>query len=215
MLNRFVREVVVPKGKLRLSVAVQRYMNVRIMLPNTPELFFPLHTGLLYGHGIASRSIWMPFVDVSSDADQTLSMQIIPIKKSRELIRQAIDQKLGMEEMTTLFDKHSHQIKAKPGSFCAFTQENIHGSGHPNVTDKTRVSMDFRGGPVRQALIEMANSYLILTSAGPGAHLVVLTGPGADVGVVAYQMNMLVKKIGEHLSAAPRAGVGPAAGSGE
>src|SRR5690606_15093072 len=33
------------------------------------------------------------------------------------------------------------------------------------------VSMDFRGGPVRQALIEMANSYLILTAAGPGAHL--------------------------------------------
>ena len=77
------------------------------------------------------------------------------------------------------------------------------------------VSLDFRGGPVRQALIEMANSFLILTSAGPGAHLVVLTGPGADVGVVAYQMNMLVKKIGEHLSAAPRAHVGPAAASGE
>ncbi|MEU0672886.1 roadblock/LC7 domain-containing protein [Streptomyces sp. NPDC006172] len=72
------------------------------------------------------------------------------------------------------------------------------------------VSMDFRGGPVRQALIEMANSYLILTSAGPGAHLVVLAGSHADVGVVAYQMNMLVKKIGEHLSAAPRTGVGPA-----
>jgi predicted regulator of Ras-like GTPase activity (Roadblock/LC7/MglB family) len=53
----------------------------------------------------------------------------------------------------------------------------------------------------------MAHSYLVLTAAGPGAHLAVLTSPGADVGVVAYQMNMLVKKIGEHLSAAPRAGV--------
>ncbi len=57
MLNRFVREVVIPKGKLRKPVAVQRFMNVRIMLPTTPELFFPLHTGLLYGHGIASRSL--------------------------------------------------------------------------------------------------------------------------------------------------------------
>ena len=60
MLNAFVRDVVVPKGKLRLPVAVQRFMNVRIMLPTTPELFFPYHTGLLYGHGIASRSIWLP-----------------------------------------------------------------------------------------------------------------------------------------------------------
>src|SRR5689334_22208067 len=78
MLNRFVREVVVPQGKLRLPVAVQRFMNVRIMLPTTPELYFPLHTGLLYGHGVASRSIWMPFVDVTADEDKTRSMQIIP-----------------------------------------------------------------------------------------------------------------------------------------
>jgi sporadic carbohydrate cluster protein (TIGR04323 family) len=71
-------------------------------------------------------------------------MQIIGIKKSRELIKEAIEKRLSMEEMTELFDKHSHQIKAGPGSCCYFTQENIHGSGHPNVTDKTRVSMDFR-----------------------------------------------------------------------
>jgi predicted regulator of Ras-like GTPase activity (Roadblock/LC7/MglB family) len=71
------------------------------------------------------------------------------------------------------------------------------------------ISTDVRGGPVRQALVEMAHGYLILTSGGPGAHLVVLSGAGADVGVVAYQMNMLVKRIGEHLSAAPRS-TGPA-----
>ncbi|MEU9230012.1 roadblock/LC7 domain-containing protein [Streptomyces massasporeus] len=71
------------------------------------------------------------------------------------------------------------------------------------------ISTDVRGGPVRQALVEMAHGYLILTSAGPGAHLVVVSGAGADVGVVAYQMNMLVKKVGEHLGSAPRS-TGPA-----
>jgi hypothetical protein len=91
---------VVPKGKLRLSVAVQRFMNVRIMLPTTPELFFPLHTGLLYGHGIASRSIWMPFVDVTADEDKSRSMQIVPIKKSRELVKYAIEKRLSMQQMT-------------------------------------------------------------------------------------------------------------------
>jgi sporadic carbohydrate cluster protein (TIGR04323 family) len=144
LLNKFVREVVVPKGKLRTPVAVQRYMNVRIMLPTTPDLFFPYHTGLLYGHGIASRSLWLPFVDVTADDDRSRSMQIIGIKRSRELIKHAIDKRLSMEEMTEAFDKESHQIKAKPGSCCFFTQENIHGSGKPNITDKTRVSMDFR-----------------------------------------------------------------------
>ena len=144
MLNGFVREVVVPKGKLRKPVAVQRFMNVRIMLPTTPELFFPLHTGLLYGHGIASRSIWMPFVDVTADEDKTRSMQIIPIKKSRELAKFAIDNKLTMHQMTEIWGKHAHQIKAGPGSCCLFSQEHIHGSGMPNTTGKTRISMDFR-----------------------------------------------------------------------
>jgi len=144
MLNRFVREVVVPQGKLRLPVAVQRFMNVRIMLPTTPDLFFPFHTGLLYGHGVASRSIWMPFVDVTADEDRSRSMQIVGIKKSRELIKYAIDNQLDMEEMTEVFGRESWQIKAGPGSGCFFTQENIHGSGRPNTTGKTRVSMDWR-----------------------------------------------------------------------
>jgi sporadic carbohydrate cluster protein (TIGR04323 family) len=144
MLNRFVREEVVTQGKLRLPVAVQRFMNVRIMLPTTPELFFPYHTGLLYGHGIASRSLWLPFVDVTADEDKSRSMQIMGIKRSRELIKYAIEKRLAMEDMTEVFGKESWQIKAGPGSGCFFTQENIHGSGRPNVTGKTRVSMDFR-----------------------------------------------------------------------
>ena len=144
LLNRFVREVVVPKGKLRQPVAVQRFMNVRIMLPTTQELYFPLHTGLLYGHGIASRSLWLPFVDVTGDEDRTRSMQIIPITKSRELVNYAIDNRLKMHEMTEVWGKHAHQIKAGPGSCCLFSQEHIHGSGMPNATGKTRISFDFR-----------------------------------------------------------------------
>ena len=144
MLNSFVRQVVVPKGKLRKPVAVQRYMNVRIMLPSTPELFFPLHTGLLYGHGIASRSLWMPFVDVTADEDKSRSMQIVPIKKSRELAKYAIEKRLDMAQMTEVWGGDAHQIKAGPGSCCLFSQEHIHGSGKPNITGKTRISMDFR-----------------------------------------------------------------------
>ncbi len=144
MLNRFVREVVVQQGQLRLPVAVQRFMNVRIMLPTTPQLFFPFHTGLLYGHGIASRSLWLPFVDVTADEDRSRSMQILGIKRSRELIKYAIQERLSMDDMTEVFGKESRQIRAKPGSGCFFTQENIHGSGRPNTTGKTRVSMDFR-----------------------------------------------------------------------
>ncbi|WP_329221801.1 roadblock/LC7 domain-containing protein [Streptomyces sp. NBC_01485] len=74
------------------------------------------------------------------------------------------------------------------------------------------VCVDFDGGSVVQSLLEMRRGFLILTSAGAGAHLAVLTESQADVGVVAFEMNMLVKKVGEHLSAAPRAELSPPPG---
>ncbi|AWW43286.1 dynein regulation protein LC7 [Streptomyces sp. AS58] len=105
-------------------------------------------------------------------------------------------------------------VVSKSTSFPREEAERVAATAAGLMSLSKGVSRDVRGGPVRQALIEMADCYLILTSAGPGAHLVVLTGRGADVGVVAYQMNMLVKKIGEHLSAAPRGAAGPAVGPG-
>lgn len=71
-------------------------------------------------------------------------MQIIPIKKSRELVKYAIDHRLKMAQMTEQWGPRTHQIKAGPGSCCLFSQEHIHGSGMPNETGRTRISMDFR-----------------------------------------------------------------------
>lgn len=67
------------------------------------------------------------------------------------------------------------------------------------------VCADFSGGAVLQSLLEMRFGYLVLTSAGTGAYLAVITTEKADVGVTVFEMNMLVKRIGEHLSAPPRA----------
>lgn len=143
MVNDFVREVAIVQGKLVPPVAVQRFLNVRIMLPNKPQGIFPFHTGLLYGHGPASRSLWMPLTDVTAADDWSASMQIIDVNKSRELISDAIKNRLGVHEMTELFGKESWPLLAGPGDVVFFTQENIHGNV-VNVTGKTRVSIDFR-----------------------------------------------------------------------
>lgn len=150
MVNNFVREVVVPKGKLQTPVGVQRFLNVRIMLPNKPEGIFPFHTGLLYGHGPASRSLWMALTDVSSDEMRNASMQILDINESRRLIQMAVDKRLGIDEMTEAFRNHSWQCKVGPGSLIFFTQENIHGN-FVNDTGKTRVSIDFRVAEARHS----------------------------------------------------------------
>lgn len=62
----------------------------------------------------------------------------------------------------------------------------------------------FGGGNVRQTIVEMEHAYLFVTAAGRGACLAVLAEELADMGMIAYEMNLLVKRVGVYLSSAPR-----------
>jgi predicted regulator of Ras-like GTPase activity (Roadblock/LC7/MglB family) len=62
----------------------------------------------------------------------------------------------------------------------------------------------FGGGAVRQTVVEMENSFLVVTAAGAGACLALLAAVDADMGMVAYEMNLLVKRVGVYLSTQPR-----------
>jgi predicted regulator of Ras-like GTPase activity (Roadblock/LC7/MglB family) len=63
----------------------------------------------------------------------------------------------------------------------------------------------FGGGAVRQTVIDMEAGYLLVSAAGAGTCLAVLAEPGADLGLVAYEMAVLVRRSGEHLQVNPRA----------
>jgi predicted regulator of Ras-like GTPase activity (Roadblock/LC7/MglB family) len=60
------------------------------------------------------------------------------------------------------------------------------------------------GGEVRQTIIEMESAFLFVVAAGHGTCLAVLASAGANLGVMAYEMAMLVRRMGTHLTAAPR-----------
>ena len=62
----------------------------------------------------------------------------------------------------------------------------------------------FGGGKVRQTIVEMDEAFLFVTQAGAGACLAVLTRAQADVGLIAYEMALLVSRVGPHLTAPPR-----------
>jgi predicted regulator of Ras-like GTPase activity (Roadblock/LC7/MglB family) len=64
----------------------------------------------------------------------------------------------------------------------------------------------FQGGAVRQTIVEMKSAYLLVTVAGQGACLAVLCGGDADVGLVAYEMAMLVTRVGQYLTSPARTG---------
>jgi predicted regulator of Ras-like GTPase activity (Roadblock/LC7/MglB family) len=73
----------------------------------------------------------------------------------------------------------------------------------------------FEGGAVRQTMVEMDNAYLFVIAAGRGACLAVLASDKGDLGLIAYEMNILLKRVGTHMAAEPRGvgGDGTAAGA--
>ncbi|GAA1757078.1 MULTISPECIES: roadblock/LC7 domain-containing protein [Streptomonospora] len=72
----------------------------------------------------------------------------------------------------------------------------------------------FDGGTVLQTVVEMEHAYLFVTGSGSGACLAVIADEGSDVGLIAYEMNVLVEQVGRFLDASPRH-VGTAAAPGD
>ena len=67
------------------------------------------------------------------------------------------------------------------------------------------------GGQVRQTIIEMESAFLFVMAAGRGTCLAVLAQADANLSVMAYEMAMLVRRMGTYLTAAPRTPQHPAA----
>jgi predicted regulator of Ras-like GTPase activity (Roadblock/LC7/MglB family) len=66
------------------------------------------------------------------------------------------------------------------------------------------VSRHFESGAVRQTLVEMERTFLILATAGASACLAVLAEADVDLGLLAYEMNLLVKRVGTYVNPKPR-----------
>ncbi|MFE3060254.1 roadblock/LC7 domain-containing protein [Nocardia sp. NPDC059239] len=66
------------------------------------------------------------------------------------------------------------------------------------------VGSQFAKGAVQQTVIELEYGYLVVTEAGYGACLALLASADSDLGMVAYEMNVIVQQVGDKLSASPR-----------
>lgn len=62
----------------------------------------------------------------------------------------------------------------------------------------------FQGGGVRQAVIELEQAVLFVTAAGRNACIALQAADTANLGMVAYEMNLTVQRVGSHLSTDPR-----------
>ncbi|RMI28874.1 roadblock/LC7 domain-containing protein [Nocardia stercoris] len=62
----------------------------------------------------------------------------------------------------------------------------------------------FGKGALRQTVIELDGGYLVVSEAGDGACLALLAASDADLGLIGYEMTVLVGQVHEHLAATPR-----------
>lgn len=75
-------------------------------------------------------------------------------------------------------------------------------SGLMNLSSSA--ASNFKGGAVNQTVIEMELGYLLMMSISDGSSLAVLASPRCEIGTVAYEMTMLVERVGERLTPEPR-----------
>lgn len=63
----------------------------------------------------------------------------------------------------------------------------------------------FEGGAVTQTVVEMERGLLLVMAISDGSVLAVLAAPDCDMGLVAYQMTLMVDRAGQVLTPAVRA----------
>lgn len=64
----------------------------------------------------------------------------------------------------------------------------------------------FEGGPVTQTVVEMEQGLLLVMTISDGSSLAVLATTECDLGLIAYEMALLVEQAGQSLTPAMRAG---------
>lgn len=62
----------------------------------------------------------------------------------------------------------------------------------------------FQAGIVNQLIVEMSGGYLFVTTVSDGSALAVMCEPDCDIGLIGYEMSLLVARIGQVLTPAMR-----------
>lgn len=62
----------------------------------------------------------------------------------------------------------------------------------------------FEAGKVRQTMVMLDNAFLFITPAGDGSRLAVLSDIETDVGQLAHEMALLVRRVGRHMAVPTR-----------
>jgi predicted regulator of Ras-like GTPase activity (Roadblock/LC7/MglB family) len=79
--------------------------------------------------------------------------------------------------------------------------ERVASVAHAGLTSLTQgAARVFEGGPVSQTVVEMERGLLLVMAISDGSSLAVLAAADCDMGLVAYEMALLVERVGRALT---------------
>lgn len=80
-------------------------------------------------------------------------------------------------------------------------------SGLASLTDG--VAKSFAAGDVRQVIVEMDAAYMFVSRISDGSALALMCEQGCDIGLIGYEMSLLIGQIGDLLTPELRAQLRP------
>jgi predicted regulator of Ras-like GTPase activity (Roadblock/LC7/MglB family) len=120
----------------------------------------------------------------------------------RWLLDQLIERVVGIDAAVLLSAdglllSRSSRLGLEPAEHLAATASALTGLARS-------AGRQFGRGAVHQTAIEMDGGYLLVATAGQGTALALLTDRDPDLGMIVYEMQLLVRRVGDHLGVAPR-----------
>ena len=120
----------------------------------------------------------------------------------RWLLDQLIERVVGIDAAVLLSAyglllSRSSRLGIEPAEHLAATASALTGLARS-------AGRQFGRGAVHQTAIEMDGGYLLVATAGQGTALALLTDRDPDLGMIVYEMQLLVRRVGDHLGVAPR-----------
>jgi predicted regulator of Ras-like GTPase activity (Roadblock/LC7/MglB family) len=120
----------------------------------------------------------------------------------RWLLDQLIERVVGIDAAVLLSAdglllSRSSRMALEPAEHLAATASALTGLARS-------AARQFHRGAVHQTAIEMDGGYLLVATAGQGTALALLTDRDPDLGMIVYEMQLLVRRVGDHLGVAPR-----------
>lgn len=118
------------------------------------------------------------------------------------LLDDLVEQAPGVEHVVAL--SADGLLKGRSGDLSEHDAEHLSAAASAFHSLASGTGRHFAGGDVRQTVVEMQERFFLVTAVGSSGCLAVVASVEADLGMIAYETNLLITRVGAALAPAAR-----------